>query len=63
MTPDRNCLTCRSFCLGASETNMEADWGDCRLLPPVVVVVDDQPVTLYPQVDADCHCEQWKAAQ
>lgn len=63
MTPERNCLLCRSFHRASTEGNEEAAYGDCRLLPPVIVVVSDEPVTMYPQVDDSCSCGQWEAAQ
>jgi len=63
MKPERNCTSCRNFRLADSETNEAADYGECRLLPPVIVVVEDQPMTMYPQVDGDSDCSQWEAAQ
>ena len=61
MKPERNCTTCRHFRRDESATAEESDTGECRLLPPVMLVIDDMPASMYPAVDSDCDCSQWKA--
>jgi hypothetical protein len=63
MKPERNCTNCRNYRQAESETNEAADFGECRLLPPLLVVVNDEPLTMYPQVDDSCDCGQHEAAQ
>lgn len=63
MTPERNCTTCRNYRPAETGTAEAADYGECRAHPPVVVVVADEPASLFPQVDAEADCGEWKASQ
>lgn len=63
MKPERNCTNCVCYQQAESDTAEAPDYGECRLLPPVVAVVNDEPMSLFPQVDADCFCAQWESKQ
>lgn len=60
---ERNCTNCRHFVRAESETSEEQSFGECRHSPPMLIVVDDEPVTMFPIVDENAHCAQHKAAQ
>jgi hypothetical protein len=59
---DRNCTNCRHF-RPVEEGDQVLDYGECRAHPPSVVVVDEEPMSIYPQVDAEADCGEWKAQQ
>lgn len=63
MKQERNCTNCRHYRQSESETEEAADYGECRAHPPFVVVIDEEPMSIYPQVDAEADCGEWKAAQ
>lgn len=60
---ERNCTNCHYFVRAESDTEESPDDGECRFMPPVVVVMDDYTQTMFPQVDSNCHCGQHGAAQ
>lgn len=60
---ERNCTNCRHFLRAESDTAEELSYGECRHSPPSIFVMDDEPVTLFPMVDAESFCGQHKAAQ
>ena len=48
---------------GQKVTAEELSYGECRHSPPSIFVMEDEPVTLFPMVDAESFCGQHKAAQ
>jgi hypothetical protein len=60
---ERNCTNCAHFRRAPSETAEEQDFGECRAHPPLLIVVDDEPVSMYPLVTADEYCGEHRAAQ
>lgn len=63
MSPERNCTTCKHFRPGDTGTAEAADYGECRAHPPQLVVVADEACTMFPAVDADCDCGEYRACQ
>lgn len=61
--PERNCTSCRHYRPAETETAEVADYGECRAHPPVVVVMDDTAVAIFPQVTAEVDCGEWRAGQ
>lgn len=59
---EQNCTNCRHYRAQEHEGSV-LDFGDCRKFPPVVIVVEDQPASMFPQVDHNDDCGEWKAAQ
>lgn len=59
---DRNCTNCRHY-RPAEENESVLDYGECRRMPPVIVMIDDDPSTMFPQVDAQADCGEWRAQQ
>lgn len=59
---EKNCTNCRHY-RAAEDEGTVLDSGECRRFPPVVVVAQDELATVYPHVDAEADCGEWKAAQ
>lgn len=62
-TRERNCTTCWHYRPADTGTAEAADYGECRAHPPDVVVINDEPLSLFPQVDGEEDCGEWKASQ
>jgi len=60
---ERNCTNCRHFERAKSETEEALDFGECRFYPPVMLVLNDEPTSMFPIVDELSVCGQYKAAQ
>lgn len=60
---ERNCTNCRHYRRAESDTDEALDYGECRAHPPAISVIDDEPLTMFPQVDENCDCGEWSAAQ
>ena len=60
---ERNCTNCLHFVRAESETAEALEFGECTHSPPVLVVIDDEPTTMFPLVDKGSRCGQWSPSQ
>ena len=59
---EQNCTNCRHYRAEQHEDSV-LDFGECRKYPPALVVIEDQPASMFPQVDQNDYCSKWAPNQ
>lgn len=57
-----NCTHCAHY-RPVEDGEMVLEYGECRFSPPAVLMLEEGPVSVWPQVYADDHCGQFKGKQ